>query len=103
MDFRYMADGYDVGGILFHTDEKLMTSGTITFSVDGKLCPDTGGVGENVIGGVFNCGLRGRTFRVECTSVCEPYFAVNEIKIFRKQIISQFGSHYLVTGGSYTS
>ena len=70
MDFRYMADGYDVGGILFHTNEMLMTSGTITFSVDGKLCPDTGGVGVNAIGGVFNCGLRGQTFRVECTTVC---------------------------------
>ena len=48
-----------VNAVYFHTDETLMTSGTIIFMVNGVLCPDTSGVGVNGKGGVFNCGLVG--------------------------------------------
>ena len=52
------------------TDEATMSGGTVEFFVDGVKCPDTGGVGVNGIGGLFNCGLTGQTFVVECTTTC---------------------------------
>ena len=51
-------------GVLMETEEIYMTSGTVTFTVDGIECPETNGVGVNAIGGVFNCGLTGTTFKV---------------------------------------
>ena len=80
-----------------------MKSGEIKFYVDGKECPDTGGVGVDAIGGVFNCGLWGQTFEAVCTTVCSPYFAVNEVKLWRKTALSAsaLSIHYMLAGGAY--
>ena len=47
-----------------------MTSGDIEFYVDNsgvwQLCPDTNGVGSSGKGGVFNCGLTGSKFSIDC-------------------------------------
>ena len=59
--FAYGAE-LTIGGVLFYTDEAAMTSGTIEFTVDGVVCPDTSGVGDGAIGGVFNCNLTGSYF-----------------------------------------
>ena len=40
------------------------TSGTLEFTVDGNVCPDTNGVEINLAGGLFNCSLTGFTFKV---------------------------------------
>ena len=56
-------DTYPIGGVLFHTNEALMTSGTVKFYVDDVECPNTNDVGVNAVGGVFNCNLNGNTFR----------------------------------------
>ena len=69
-------------GVLFHTNENEMTSGTVKFYVDGVECPDTGGVGVNAIGGVFNCNLEGNLFKAICTDVCSPNMAVQEVKLW---------------------
>ena len=80
-----------------------MSSGTITFTIDDVPCPDTGGVGSSAIGGVFNCGLSGRVFKASCTTVCAPFFAVNEIKLWRKKALSALptSTHYMLAGGVY--
>lgn len=70
---------FTVRGVLFHTDEALMTAGTVEFFVDGTVCPDTSGVGINGIGGVFNCDLVGEKFTAVCTATCTPKFAVREL------------------------
>ena len=59
-----------VNAILIETNELDMTSGTMKFFIDGVECPDTGGVGVNGVGGLFNCGLEGSVFVAECTTVC---------------------------------
>ena len=91
---RYSTD-YWVRGVMFHTYEAEMTSGTIEFFVDGEPCPDTGGVGVNAIGGVFNCGLYGRHFEVRCTDVCSPNFAVSELKVFIYDALTVDGTSYI--------
>ena len=71
-----------VNGVWIFTDETKMKTGTIKFKLDGKECPDTNGVGVNAKGGVFNCGLWGSYFLIECTTACEPYMAIREIKLW---------------------
>ena len=46
-----------IRAVLFHTNEKYMRSGTVKFYVDDVECPDTGNVGIDAKGGVFNCNL----------------------------------------------
>ena len=83
---------------MFHTREDLMTSGTIKFYVDDVECPDTSGVGVNAIGGVFNCGLTGTSFKVKCTTACDPNFAVQEIKLWNDKAVSLKGTPYRFEG-----
>ena len=75
-----------------------MTSGRLKFYVDDTECPDTGNVGLNAIGGVFNCGLSGRTFKVICAETCSPSLAVNEIKVWKTSILSTKGTLYNFEG-----
>ena len=55
-----------IEGVWIHTDESQMSSGTMNFYVGGQKCLDTNGVGVAAIGGVFNCGLSGRTLEARC-------------------------------------
>ena len=87
-------------GIWLHTDETLMTSGTITFTVDGVECPHTNQVGVDAIGGAFNCDLMGRSLTIRCTDTCSPNFAVNELHVYDVTILSAIptGNAYPFTG-----
>lgn len=87
-----------VQGVLFYTREDLMTSGTIKFYVDDVECPDTSGVGVNAIGGVFNCDLEGTIFTAVCEGTCSPYFAVQELQLWRDEIVSHTGTPYRLAG-----
>ena len=69
-----------------------MTSGTIKFYVDDVECPDTSGVGVNAVGGVFNCGLTGKKFKVVCTDVCIPNFAIRELKIWKAKVLNVYAN-----------
>ena len=82
-----------------------MTSGTVTFTVDGVECPDTNGVGVDAIGGIFNCGITGTTFRVECTTKCAPMFRIVELMLWsdKVQTIDGMGTPYYLPGGSACS
>lgn len=71
-----------------------MTSGRLKFYVDDTECPSPGTVGLNAIGGVFNCGLSGTKFKVMCTETCSPFFAINEIKLYKSSILSTKGTPY---------
>lgn len=77
-----------------------MTSGEVKFTVDGVECPDTSGVGVGAIGGAFNCGLSGNIFRIYCSTLCEPNFAVHEIKLWKASIVSLNGTPYQFAGGT---
>ena len=94
-----------LNGVWLYTDEKAMTSGTIKFYVDGVLCPDTAGVGVNAIGGVFNCGLKGREFKVICEDLCTPHFAIRELKIWKANVLNVFAddNFYLLPGNTIGS
>ena len=83
--------------MLIHTDESQMTSGRMRFYVDNQECP-SGNVGPNAVGGAFNCGLTGTTFKVICTETCSPSLAVSEIKLWDTQIISVGGQAYNYEG-----
>ena len=72
-----------INAILLETDETQMTSGTVKFYIDGVECPDTGSVGVNAIGGIFNCGLTGSTFEAVCTTPCEPYMSIVEVFLWK--------------------
>ena len=87
-----------IEGVWIHTDESQMTSGTMNFYVNGVLCPDTNGVGVNAIGGVFNCGLSGRTFEAICEPECDTKMAVIEIKLYKQKIMSAYGTPYMFDG-----
>ncbi len=71
-----------------------MASGWIRFFVDGVECPDTSGVGIDAIGGVFNCGLAGKTFTMICETACEPNLYVTEVKLWTNAILSTKGTTY---------
>ena len=80
----YFAEWADEGdvlvrGVLFQSNEKLMTAGTIKFYVDNVPCPDTNGVGVNAIGGVFNCDLVGSSFVAFCEDTCTPNLSIVEV------------------------
>ena len=46
----------------------------------------------NGIGGVFNCNLNGSVkFEARCVDVCAPYFAVQELKVWRKTALTATG------------
>ena len=92
-----------VKGVLMHTDQMSMTGGTVTFSVDGVTCPDTNGVGVNGQGGVFNCGLYGSTFRLECTIACTTDLAIVELKLWKTRSMNLFGTPSILSGNSYLS
>ena len=64
-----------------------MTSGEMKFFIDEVECPNTNGVGTNAIGGLFNCGLTGTTFRVECTTFCDA-FVIVEIFLWKDKALS---------------
>ena len=64
------------------TVKSAMSSGTVTFTVDGEECPDTNGVGVDAVGGIFNCGLTGTTFKVECTTQCNDYMWIVELVLW---------------------
>ena len=53
------------------------------FYIDGVECPETNGIGIDAVGGLFNCGLTGTTFKVECTTFCSPGFAIVEIFLWK--------------------
>ena len=81
-----------------HTDESQMTSGTVNFYVGGVQCPETNGVGVDAKGGVFNCGLSGRTFEARCEPECSDTMAVVEIKLWKHKIMSIYGTPYTFDG-----
>ena len=83
-----------VNAILMETDEDQMTSGTVKFYIDGVECPDTGGVGVNGVGGVFNCGLEGSTFEAVCTTACSPFMSIVELYVWKEKAMTLFGSPY---------
>lgn len=85
-------------GVLFHTYEERMTSGTVKFFVDGVECPDTLGVGVNAIGGVFNCNLKGNVFEARCTAVCSPGLSVIEMQVYAYSILTVEGTAYALDG-----
>ena len=90
-----------VNAVYFHTDETLMTSGTIRFMVDDYVCPDTSGVGVNGKGGVFNCGLVGNYLYIDCyPDLCQPNFSVTEIKIWNSPAVSVYGTPYVFAGNT---
>ena len=68
------------------TYESLMSSGTVEFTVDGVTCPDTNGVGVDAIGGIFNCGLTGTTFKVECTTECSDFLHIVELVLWKDKV-----------------
>ena len=68
-----------IKGVLFHTNEARMQTGTVKFYVDDVECPDTLGVGVDALGGVFNCNLTGSRFVAKCTDVCSPAMNVIEM------------------------
>ena len=74
-----------------------MTSGRMRFYVDDQECPSDN-VGVNAVGGVFNCGLSGRVFKIMCTETCSPYLAVNEIRLWKSSILSTKGTPYNFEG-----
>ena len=92
-----------VKGVLMHTDNYAMVGGTVVFSVDGVTCPDTNGVGVNGQGGLFNCGLTGMTFRLECTSACTTELAIVELKLWKSQALNLSGSPYILPGNIFSS
>ena len=77
-----------------------MTGGTVTFSVDGVTCPDTNGVGVNGQGGIFNCGLTGQTFKIECTTACTGELAIVEMRLWKTQALNMYGSYYWLSGNN---
>ena len=74
-----------------------MYSGTVKFYMDDVECPNTIGVGA-IFGGVFNCGLRGSTFEARCTETCSPYFAVQEVKLWKAEALNVVGTPYVFAG-----
>ena len=80
-----------------------MTGGIVTFSVDGVTCPDTNGVGVNAEGGVFNCGLYGSTFKLECTTACTTELAIVELKLWKTTSMNLFGTPSILSGNVYRS
>lgn len=93
-DWTHYSESTLINGVLFYTDETLMTGGTIKFYVDDVECPDTSGVGVNGVGGAFNCGLAGRVFTARCTETCTPNFSVTEVKLWKPKIVSLGGTVY---------
>jgi len=89
-----------IEGVWIHTDESQMTAGTMNFYVDGVLCPDTNGVGVNAIGGVFNCGLSGKTFEARCEPECDTKMAVIELKLWKQKILTVYGTPYMFDGNA---
>ena len=70
---------------MIHTDETLMTAGTIQFTVDDKACYTS----TTASGGVFNCGLTGSKFKISCDSKeCTPNFAVSMVRIWTESAVS---------------
>ena len=81
-----------------------MSSGTVKFSVDGAECLDTNGVGASATGGVFNCGLSGNTFKLECLPPgCTGELAIVELKIWKQKLLNLAGSPYMMSGSVYES
>lgn len=83
---------------MMHTDQFAMTGGSVAFSVDGVACPDTSSVGVNGQGGIFNCGLTGQTFRLECTTACTGELAIVELKLWRTHALNMYGAYYIISG-----
>ena len=66
--------------------------GTITFSVDTVTCPNTNGVGVGGVGGIFNCGLKGETLKIECTGTCTAGLNIVELGVWKSQAMNLFGT-----------
>ena len=63
----------------------------MNFYVDSVLCPDVNGVGST--GGVFNCGLIGSSFTIECETGCDmSNQMVRELAIWDENAITIYGS-----------
>ena len=80
------------------TDDSI-SSGFVTFTVDGTECPNTGGVGVDGVGGVFNCGLSGTIFKLQCTTQCADYLSIIELKLWKDTILTLDGSTYYMGDG----
>ena len=89
-----------VKGVLFHTNEEKMQSGTVKFYVDDVECPDTLGVGVNALGGVFNCNLIGTKFVARCTEVCSPAMNVIEMQLYNYTALTAEGTAYVLDGNT---
>ena len=75
-----------------------MTSGTLSFTVDGTTCPDTNGVGVSAVGGAFNCKLTGTTFKVECIDECDA-FVIVQLSLWKDKIMTLDGTPYYLADG----
>ena len=99
-DFTRCGRDVTINAVLVETNEDRMLDGEIKFFVDGIQCPDTNGVGVGAIGGLFNCGLRGSTFELRCTSTCTPRLSVVELYLYEARALSLQGIPYRVGGST---
>lgn len=57
------------------------------------------GVGTDGKGGVVNFGaVEGIAIWIDCYPLCEPYFAVNEVKLWKSDAVSVGALYYLFDG-----
>ena len=87
------------------SDEEVVTvAGLIEFFILDSSgvytkCSDTGGVGVDAVGGVFNCGLAGIGFKAECTTTCSSNVAIIELFLWKHQVLSipdTYGESYIL-------
>lgn len=89
-----------INAVFMHTDQTQMLGGTVKFSVDDVLCPNTNGVGTGGEGGVFNCGLSGYTFKLWCDPACTNELAIVELKLWKESLLNYAGSPYIMSGST---
>ena len=70
---------------MIHTDETLMTAGTLQFTVNDEVCYRS----TTAKGGVFNCGLTGTNVKISCTErKCTPNFAISMVRVWTNSAVS---------------
>ena len=89
-----------IQGVFVHTDGTEHSGCDIDFYVGDKICSDPNNAGNKGVGGVFNCGEAGRSFKAQFGPGCSGTWEVAEIQLWMEKIMSIYGTPYMFPGNT---
>ena len=86
-----------VNAVLIETDESVTTADTIEFWVQTSTgwveCPNSNGAGTGGVGGLFNCGVTGYQFAIDCINC--PIISLITVSLWTEQAVLNATPYYL--------